>query len=88
MLSVRPDSQGSHLLVGPVPMDMMLILVAETTRARQKNGIFPYGPRWVGFYCKAFVKYWLVTIVGHRITRHAVDLYRVLTGRPPVSTKM
>jgi glycosyltransferase involved in cell wall biosynthesis len=68
--------------------DMMLILVAETTKARQKNGIFPYGPRWVGFYCKAFVKYWLVTLAGHRITRHAVDLYRILTGRPPVWTKM
>ncbi|MGO9570370.1 MAG: glycosyltransferase family 2 protein [Desulfomonilaceae bacterium] len=68
--------------------DMMLTVAEETARARQRNGIFPYGPSWVGFYCKIFVKYWLARLVGDRITRHAVDLYRVLTGRPPVWTKM
>jgi glycosyltransferase involved in cell wall biosynthesis len=68
--------------------DMMLTVVAETARARQRNGIFPYGPSWFWFYCKTFVKYWLGRLVGDRITRHAVDLYRVLTGRPAIWTKM
>jgi glycosyltransferase involved in cell wall biosynthesis len=68
--------------------DMMPTVVEETTRALQRNGIFPYRPSWVGFYCKAFAKYWLARLVGDRITRRMVDRYRVLTGRPPVWTKM
>jgi glycosyltransferase involved in cell wall biosynthesis len=68
--------------------DMMLVVVAELARARQKNAIFPYGPRWIGLYGKSVVKYWLARLVGGRITGHVADLYRVLTGRPQVWTKM
>lgn len=68
--------------------DMILTVVAETARARLRNGIFPYGPSWIWFYCKTVTKYGLARLVGDRITRHAVDLYRLLTGRPRIWSKM
>jgi len=68
--------------------DMLFAVVAETTRAQQMNGIFPYRPSWIWLYYKTFIKYSLARFVGDRATRHAIDLYRLLTGRPRIWSKM
>ena len=68
--------------------DTIVSVAFETARAQRMNGIFPYRPGWFWFCAKNVVKSRLAGIVGDRGTRRLVDLYRALTGRPRIWTRM
>jgi glycosyltransferase involved in cell wall biosynthesis len=59
----------------------------ETTAAQQKNGLSPVSLRWRWNYTKACVRLLLMRFVGEKRTALLADLYRLLTGRPPIWTK-
>lgn len=68
--------------------DMVVTVAMETARAQRMNGIFPYKPGWFWFCAKNVVKSQLARTVGDRFTRRLVDLYRLITGRPRIWTRM
>ena len=67
--------------------DLSLVSVREMARAQRLNGIYPYTPGWILLVLKALTKRMLVLTLGASRTRFAVDLYRQITGRPPIWRK-
>jgi glycosyltransferase involved in cell wall biosynthesis len=68
--------------------DSSLASIKENARARKKNGIFPYRPAWLLLVLKALFKKLVKRTAGDSLNRRMVDLYRRLTGRPAVWTKI
>jgi glycosyltransferase involved in cell wall biosynthesis len=65
-----------------------LIVPLEEARARELNGFPVYHLAWLWVLMKAFAKYSIQRSLGHEAFCRIGDLYRRLTGRPPVWTKM
>ncbi|MFC1836214.1 glycosyltransferase family 2 protein [Thermodesulfobacteriota bacterium] len=68
--------------------DMLPTVVLETALAQRMNGLFPYRPSWIFFFARSIVKFSVFQMLGDKGTRQVVDLYRLLTGRPRLWTKM
>jgi glycosyltransferase involved in cell wall biosynthesis len=65
-----------------------LIVPLEEARARELNGFPVYHLAWLWVLTKAFARYSIQRSVGHQAFCRIGDLYRRLTGRPPVWSKM
>jgi glycosyltransferase involved in cell wall biosynthesis len=65
-----------------------LIVPLEEARARELNGFPVYHLAWLWVLTKAFARYSIQRSVGHEAFCRIGDLYRRLTGRRPVWTKM
>jgi glycosyltransferase involved in cell wall biosynthesis len=59
----------------------------EIAKAKRLNGIWPYDLVWFRILAEASVKYCLYKVLGDKLTRIVVDLYRRATGRSAVWTQ-
>ncbi len=99
-LLLRELKTGKALFLSGIPVkavtcggvsmnwDASLRSLKEHARARRKNGISPYNPAWAVLVLKAMAKNLAQRSAGNARTRTLVDLYRRLTGRLPIWTKM
>lgn len=69
------------------PSEALLVPIEEA-RARKLNGFPVYHLAWVWLIIKAFARYSIQRTLGDKAFRRIGDLYRRMSGRPPVWTRM
>lgn len=65
----------------------MPLSVSELARAQRKNGVPTGSLKWQWLRLRVIMRLWLIRLLGERGAYSITDVYRMITGKPPMWTR-